>query len=316
MDDHAEPAVGDAAMGGGASAAGGRFRLVDAGLLLGAAAIYGGIFPVNRLAAEAAWPPMGFALLQSLLAGVVLCAAMLLRGERFGVTAAHLRAYVVMGGLVVGLPIGLLVAAAPHLDASVLTLVLCLSPILTLLIGSIAGLERFDRATFFGMILGALGIAVIAVPQTGVIAADAVFWFLVALAAPVMFATANNCAKWLRPEGATSATMAAGTLLGAAAVSFVVVLVTRAAFLPPAFGAAALPPLVLATAINAVFFWLFFELVARIGPARFSLFNYLAVAAGILWSLIFFAEQPARLFWLALLLMVAGMYLALSRRPQ
>lgn len=309
------PDAGEAIRDGGQPAKA-RLRLVDAGLLVFAAAIYGGIFPVNRLAAEALWPPMGFAFAQSLLAGLVLTVAAMAARGGFAASAAHLRAYLVMGGLVVGLPIGILVAAAQHLDASVLTLVLCLSPILTLLIGSIAGLERFDRATFFGMILGALGIAVIAVPQTGVIAADAVFWFLVALAAPVMFATANNCAKWLRPEGATSATMAAGTLLGAAAVSFVVVLVTRAAFLPPAFGAAALPPLVLATAINAVFFWLFFELVARIGPARFSLFNYLAVAAGILWSLIFFAEQPARLFWLALLLMVAGMYLALSRRPQ
>lgn len=293
----------------------GRFRLVDAALLLCAAAIYGGIFPVNRLAAEAGWPPMAFALLQSLLAGVVVLALMLLRGERLAATTAHLRAYVVMGGLVVGLPIGVLVASAEHLDASVLTLVLCLSPILTLLIGSLAGLERFDRPTFLGMILGALGIAVIALPQTGVIAADAVFWFLLALAAPVMFAAANNCAKWLRPEGASSVTMAAGTLLGAAAVSFVVVLLSRGTWLPPVVGGQALPPLLLATFINAVFFWLFFELVARIGPARFSLFNYLAVASGILWSLIVFGEQPVPLFWVALLLMVAGMYLALSRRP-
>ena len=105
-------------MSGEAPAAAGRFRLVDAALLLGAAAIYGGIFPVNRLAAEAAWPPMAFAFLQALLAGVVVLVAMLLRGERFGVSAAHLRAYVVMGGLVVGLPIGILVAAGCILPRS------------------------------------------------------------------------------------------------------------------------------------------------------------------------------------------------------
>jgi drug/metabolite transporter (DMT)-like permease len=309
------PDAGEAIRDGGQPAKA-RFRLVDAGLLVFAAAIYGGIFPVNRLAAEAQWPPMGFAFAQSLLAGLVLAGVAMAAHGGFAASAAHLRAYLVMGGLVVGLPIGILVAAAQHLDASVLTLVLCLSPILTLFIGALAGLERFDRRTFAGMLLGAAGVAVIALPGAGVVGADGVFWFLVALTAPVMFATANNCAKWLRPPGASSMTMAAGTLLGAAAVAGVVMLALGSAVLPAADTSGGLLPIVLATAINAVFFWLFFELVARIGPARFSLFNYLAVAAGILWSLVAFHEKPASLFWVALLLMVAAMYLALSRTPR
>ena len=129
-----------------------------------------------------------------------------------------------------------------------------------------------------------------------------------------MFATANNCAKWLRPEGASSTIMSAGTLLGGAAVSFVVMLGFGGAVAPPSLTVSSLLPLVLATAINATFFALFFEIVARIGPARFSLFNYLAVAAGILWSLAVFSEKPAGLFWIALVLMFGGMYVALSRR--
>lgn len=290
------------------------FRLADAALLLLAAAIYGAIFPVNRLAAEALWPAMGFAFAQSLVAGLMLT-VIAVAGGRFRASLAHLRAYVVLGGLVVGLPIGLLVAAARHLDASVLTLLLCLSPILTLFIGVLAGREQFDYRTLAGMLLGAAGVAVIAIPDAGVIDTDGVFWFLVALAAPVMFATANNCAKWLRPEGASSITMAAGTLLGAAVVAGVVMLFLGDVVLPADVTGRAVLPLVLATAINAAFFVLFFELVARLGPARFSLFNYLAVAAGILWSLVIFSERPAALFWVALLLMTAAMYLALSRKP-
>lgn len=290
------------------------FRLADAALLLLAAAIYGAIFPVNRLAAEALWPPMGFAFAQSLVAGLLLAVIAVTAG-RFKASLVHLRAYVVLGGLVVGLPIGLLVAAARHLDASVLTLLLCLSPILTLFIGVLAGREQFDYRTLAGMLLGAAGVAVIAIPDAGVIDTNGVFWFLVALAAPVMFATANNCAKWLRPEGASSITMAAGTLLGAAVVAGVVMLILGNVVLPADITGRAVLPLVLATAIDAAFFVLFFELVARLGPARFSLFNYLAVAAGILWSLVIFSERPAALFWVALVLMTGAMYLALSRKP-
>ena len=87
-----------------------------------------------------------------------------------------------------------------------------------------------------------------------------------------------------------------------------------ARFWPAETGAAQLLPLVLSALINAVFFWLFFVIVAAIGPARFSVFNYLAVAAGILWSMAIFGETPAPVFWLAAALMLAGMHVALRPR--
>lgn len=302
-------------MSDGTSAAG-RFSVTDAALLILAAAIYGAIFPVNRFAAEALWPPIGFAFLQSLLAGLALLVVLVMRREELPLRVPHLVTYLVIGGLVAGLPVGILVSAAAHLDASVLTLVLCLSPILTLLIGALAGLERFDRFTFFGMLLGTAGISLIVMPDTGIIDADAIGWFLLALLAPVMFATANNCAKWLRPAGASSAAMATGTLLGGAVVACAVMLWFGGSMMPSPLTPDGLLPLVLATTINAVFFWLFFAIVARIGPARFSLFNYLAVAAGVLWSLAIFSERPSVLFWAALILMLSGMYLALSRKAR
>lgn len=291
------------------------FRLADVALLPLAAVIYGGIFPVNRLAAEALWPPMGFAFAQSLLAGLVLAFAVIVSGGRLAVSGAHLRVYLIMGGLVVGLPIGILVSAAPHLDASVLTLVLCLSPILTLFIGALAGLERFDRRILLAMLLGAAGVVLVALPGVGATGTGSIFWFLIALVAPVMFATANNCAKWLRPPQTPSVMMAAGTLMGAAVVAGVVMLALGSDLSPARWSGETMLPLALATTINAIFFFLFFHLVAAIGPARFSLFNYLAVAAGILWSMIVFDERPVASFWIALILMLAAMYLALSRKP-
>jgi drug/metabolite transporter (DMT)-like permease len=73
-------------------------------------------------------------------------------------------------------------------------------------------------------------------------------------------------------------------------------------------------PLAAATVINAVFYVLFFETIRIMGPARFSFFNYLAVAAGVIWSMIVFREQPASLYWLAIVIMFGGMYLALGRK--
>jgi len=284
-------------------------------LLLLAAVIYGAIFPVNRFAAEAGWPPLSFAFQQALFAGLLLLLAGLPFGIRYGVTASHLSAYGAIGGLVVGLPMGLLVAAASHLDASVVTLVLCLSPIFTLFIGALLGIERLSSTMLIGMLLGIVGIAVIVIPQTAVLREGTWGWFLLSLGAPVMFATANNLAKWMRPPATHSLSMASGTLLGAAAVSFVVMMLFGERMILPPSAPAQFWPLVAAIAINAAFYYMFFEIIRIMGPARFSFFNYLAVAAGIIWSMIVFREQPAGLYWLAIFIMFGGMYLALSKKP-
>lgn len=285
-------------------------------LLLLAAVIYGAIFPVNRFAAEAGWQPLSFAFQQALFAGLALLLAGVPAGIKPGMTGSHLKAYVAIGGLVVGLPMGLLVAAASHLDASVVTLVLCLSPIFTLFIGSLLGIERMSRTMLIGMLLGIVGIAVIVIPQSAVLREGTWGWFLLSLGAPVMFATANNLAKYMRPPATHSLAMASGTLLGAAAVALAVLLLfgERSMVLPPT-NPAQLWPLAAAAAINAAFYYLFFEIIRIMGPARFSFFNYLAVAAGVMWSMIVFHEQPAGFYWLAILLMFGGMYLALSRKP-
>jgi len=86
-------------------------------MLVMAALIYGGIFPVNRLAAEAGWPAMAFALMPAALGGVVLVGLGMITGVRISMAPRALFADVVIGGLVIGLPVGILVAAAGHLPA-------------------------------------------------------------------------------------------------------------------------------------------------------------------------------------------------------
>lgn len=287
-------------------------RLKAIMLLVTAAVLYGGIFPVNRLAAEAGWPAMGFALVPALAAGMLLLALNTILVGKLPITPRALLANVVIGGLVIGLPIGILVHVAEHLPASTVTLVLCLSPILTLIFATLAGSERFDLRVLFGMVLGTLGIVLIVWPESGILAAGGARWFILALLAPAMFALANNCAVWLRPPASLAVSMAAGTLLGGALIAALVAIVISSRIWPAEMTEAQMLPVALSTLIYAVFFWLFFYLIAEIGPARFSFFNYLAVAAGILWSIAIFGEAPSTAFWIAAVLMLTGMYLALS----
>ena len=106
-------------------------RAVPYLMLVGSAVIYGSIFSLNKIAAEAGLPPIGYAFWQSFVAGLALLIVTFVQRAPPGLGIVHLRAYVVIGALVFGLPVALLTYAAPNLPAGIMTLVLALSPPLT-----------------------------------------------------------------------------------------------------------------------------------------------------------------------------------------
>jgi drug/metabolite transporter (DMT)-like permease len=284
--------------------------------MLGAAAVvYGAIFPVNRVAAEAGWPPLAFAFFQTFVGGAAIALYLTLRGHRPAVSRRHVLAYLVIGAFAMALPSALLMQAAGHVPATLLTLVLSLSPVLTLLFAILTKLERFRIRALLAVALGFAGVVLIASPWSHAMTSSATNWFLLALLVPTMFAVSNVAASLLRPPDTTSATMAAGILIGGGLVVLPVALATGF-LLPPVVTPAAFWTVVFASAINAFTIVLFFEVVRRAGPTFFSLFNYVALPAGVLWSILAFGELPPPVFWLALAIMLAAVATALGgRRP-
>ena len=282
-------------------------------MLAAAAVIYGAIFTVNKLAATAGVPPLAYSFWQSFGAGVVLWLVLTLNGERLGVTRQHLVGYVVIGALVIGIPITLLTYIAPRLPAGVMTLVLALSPPFTFMLSVLGRLERFRVMGLFGLLCGFVGVVVMVAPGATLGSPDAWKWFLLALAAPLLFASSNVAAAVLRPPAASSAAMGAGVLFGSSLVLLPVMLITGQGWFPQAFDDGAIGTLI-AIAINAAFLVLFFEIIRRAVPTFFAQFNYLAVLAGVAWGGIVFGERLTLTFFLAMVLMFVGVFLSGYRR--
>ena len=282
-------------------------------MLAAAAVIYGAIFTVNKLAATGGVPPLAYSFWQSFGAGVVLWLVLTLNGERLGVTRQHLVGYVVIGALVIGIPITLLTYIAPRLPAGVMTLVLALSPPFTFMLSVLGRLERFRVMGLFGLLCGFVGVVVMVAPGATLGSPDAWKWFLLALAAPLLFASSNVAAAVLRPPAASSAAMGAGVLFGSSLVLLPVMLITGQGWFPQAFDDGAIGTLI-AIAINAAFLVLFFEIIRRAGPTFFAQFNYLAVLAGVAWGAIVFGERLTLTFFVAMVLMFAGVFLSGYRR--
>jgi drug/metabolite transporter (DMT)-like permease len=277
-------------------------------LLAAGALVYGAIFSVNKMAAVAATPPLAQGFWQSFGAGVLLWIILALKGEKLALGRVHLFSYLVIGALAVGIPMSLLTYAAPHLPAGLQTIVLALSPPLTFLLGMLARIERFRLPGLLGLAFGFVGVLVIIITLgLAASAPDAWQWFALSLIAPLLFACSNLAAALMRPPLSSSLSMAAGVLLGSSAMLIPMMVIAGQASVPTGAGAVAA---LMAAGINAVFFVLFFEIIRLAGPTFFAQFNYLAVLAGVAWSIAIFGERLSIYFFVAMLLMFAGVFLS------
>jgi drug/metabolite transporter (DMT)-like permease len=276
--------------------------------LVGAAIVYGAIFSVNKLAAAAGTPPLAQGFWQSLGGGLLLLIILALKGRKLALGRRHLLSYLVIGALAVGVPMSLLTYAAPHLPGGLQTIVLALSPPLTYFLGMLARIERFRVLGLLGLAFGFAGVLVIIV-GLGLeeSAPDAWRWFALSLIAPMLFACSNLAAALLRPPLSSSLSMAAGMLVGSSAMLIPIMAIAGPASVPTGAGAIAA---LIAASINAVFFVLFFEIIRLAGPTFFAQFNYLAVLAGVGWSIAIFGEGLSIYFFVAMLLMFAGVFLS------
>jgi drug/metabolite transporter (DMT)-like permease len=276
--------------------------------LVGAAIVYGAIFSVNKLAAAAGTPPLAQGFWQSLGGGLLLLIILALKGRKLALGRRHLLSYLVIGALAVGVPMSLLTYAAPHLPGGLQTIVLALSPPLTYFLGMLARIERFRVLGLLGLAFGFAGVLVIIV-GLGLeeSAPDAWRWFALSLIAPMLFACSNLAAALLRPPLSSSLSMAAGMLVGSSAMLIPIMAIAGQASVPTGAGAIAA---LIAASINAVFFVLFFEIIRLAGPTFFAQFNYLAVLAGVGWSIAIFGEGLSIYFFVAMLLMFAGVFLS------
>ncbi|MBT4427140.1 MAG: DMT family transporter [Rhodospirillaceae bacterium] len=284
-------------------------RFVPLIMLIATAVIFGALFSVNRFAIAGGVPPIAYAFWQSLGAGLALLFLALFTKSLPRLDLIYLRTYIVSGVLGIAFPISLLSIVAAKLPASALTLVLALSPPLTYLFALLLGMERFRIVCIIGILVGLAGVVLMVVPEASLPEPEMAGWLLLSLLAPVSFAMVNAFAGKFRPPEAPSVMLACGLLLASAVFLLPVMFATGQAYIPLGENGIGDWAVLMAVAINAAFWLLFFEIVRRAGSVFFSQFNYLAVLAGIAWAMLIFAERPSVYIWGALALLFLGLAL-------
>ncbi len=271
------------------------------------------LFSVNKIATEAGVPFFAYVFWYALGAGAVLFMIAAVRGELPRIDKAHLKAYGVAAALGFAFPFALLAFVAPKLPSGVAVLLVILTPAFTSLFSLLARLERLHLMSVGGLVLGIAGVLFIVVPSGSLPDADMAGWFLLALLAPICFAGLNVYVELHRPPETPSLSLSVGILLSAALMLLPLMLATGQLYVFP--GPVLDGDLALAGAVvvNILMWPLFYEIVKRTGAFLMSMINVVGVVAGILWSMVFFAERHSGFIWLAGGLMLIGLGLILAR---
>jgi drug/metabolite transporter (DMT)-like permease len=289
-----------------------RFGMYGPLLLLGT--LWGLNFSLAKVAAGGGGAPIGIALTATSIGAMILLATSRLKGLRLPIRRNYLAYYLMTGANGIALPSSTLYAAAFHLPAGVLSMLVATSTLLTYALALVLGMERREGRRLVGLGLGLLGVALLVLPGRSLAADVDPIWLGVGLVAPACYAVNTILGARLRPADGDNIGLACGMLLAAALILALIAV-------PSGLTVSLLPPwkvwhlaILILGCISGGAFILFFFILTRAGPVFFSQVGYIVTGTGVIWGMVLFGERHGLVVWLALAVIIAGIALVQPRQ--
>ncbi|MDI1260222.1 DMT family transporter [Aquabacterium sp.] len=278
------------------------------------AAIWGASFLFLRMAAPVVGP-VAVAALRVTGAALLLLPVLMLRGD-LARLKPWLPALMVSALLAYVLPFLGLSQAARSLPAGLLSILNATTPLWGALVGWWWAGERLSAGRLLGLAIGIGGVALLAADRSQIGSGAA--WPAVALclASTLMYALAVHHAKRYL-SGLSAVSVSAGSL-GCAALMLALPAwwlgpqpvqgpALRWEQVPAATWGAALGLAVLCTALA---YWMFYRLIARVGPTKALTVTFLIPVFGMLWGHLFLNEQVSASMMASTTVIVLGTLLS------
>jgi drug/metabolite transporter (DMT)-like permease len=286
-----------------------RIGLIGVLALLGAG--WGLTQPLSKIVVATGHGPLGIIFWQFLIATLFLTVIQAVRRRPFRTDRPALFIYIVIAVIGTLLPNGASYLAYRHLPSGIMSILISTIPMASFGLALALGNDRFSVPRLVGLGLGLAGIVLIVAPQESLTVANAHIWVLVALIAPAFYACeANFVGTW-----GTAGLGAIQVLHGASLVGMVLTLPLALAtgqFYPPILDSADLA-LIASSMIHALCYSLYVWLVGRAGATFASQCSYLVTGFGVLWAMALLSERYPATVWLALLLVLGGIFLVQPR---
>jgi drug/metabolite transporter (DMT)-like permease len=270
--------------------------------------------PLAKIAVSGGYRPLGLVFWQLVLGAALLGALTHLRGKRLPRKRAQIRLYVIIALVGTVLPNSASYAAAAHLPAGILAILLSLVPMFAFPVALSLGIDQFSWRRLLGLMAGLLGVLLIVGPDAGLPERAMIAFIPLALIAPFFYGIEGNVvAKW-GMYGADPVQVLYGASVVGAAVALPLALTTGQFIDPrPPWG---LPDaaVVLSASVHAIVYAGYVWMVGRAGSVFAAQVSYFVTGFGVIWSMLILGERYSAWIWAAMALMLLGLFLVQPRR--
>jgi drug/metabolite transporter (DMT)-like permease len=291
-------------------------RVFNIGALLVMGAAWGLTVPLAKIAVSTGHQPFGLIFWQLIVVTAVLGGITLARRKPLVLSPTYWRLFAMVALFGALIPDVVYYTAAAELPAGILSIILASMPLFALPIALALGVDRFAWRKLLGLCFGLSGILLLIGPQASLPEAAMWAFVLLALFAPLSYATEGNLVDLWGTQGLD----AMQTLFGASVMGLVVTF-------PLAIGSGqwinplnslglAEAALVLSSVLHGLVYAGYVWLVGRAGSVFAAQLSYLVNGFGVLWSMMILGETYSMWVWAALGLMVCGVAMVNPRPKQ
>jgi drug/metabolite transporter (DMT)-like permease len=271
-------------------------------------------FPILKFAARSGLPYSGIAAATICGVALALLAISLARGRLPVFRSRTIRFYCVCAFLGYLVPYFLALFATGRIDAGIVTLITSTSPIITLCLAALVGIERVSAIRVLGIGLGLISVLFLIVPQVDRVDSAALTAMILAFGVPVSYSSYHVYLSKRWPPGFDSFQVACGEALVALGLMLPLFLTTGGGATLDSGWTDAHWAILAMVAITTIDCYLYFEIVRLAGPVFVSQANFITVIAGVLWAMLLHGERPSGWLWMSLVFLVASLFLLVIGR--
>ena len=274
---------------------------------------WGSTQPLGKIAASGGKGPYALILGQLVVCVVVLGAIALVRRKGLVWTRAALQFYLVVAVLGTLVPNATFYISVARLPAGIMSILISTVPLMAFPLSLALGIDRFEGKRVVGLALGLLGVALIAVPSTGLPDPSMAAFIPLALIGPLFYAMEGTYVARFGTAGMDPLQ----AMFGASVAGLVlcVPLTWASGQWTNPFAPWGTPTMALigSSMLHALLYSAYVAIAARAGAVFATQSAYIVTLAGLCWAMALLGEQFSAWVWAAMVVMMAGMAMVQPR---
>ena len=267
-------------------------------------------FSMLKRAGQGGYSDLTLITLALVLLSIAFLAVSAARGELVRPEKRLLAFFLITAFLGYIIPLGATLYAASVVDAGVLTMIACLSPVIAVAAALVLGVESVSFRRFIAVGLGCISVGLIMLPEFEMQGFGQLPWITVAVVVPLCYGFESIYVSRFWPAGMTPLQAVTGETVAAALILLPFFLVHDDPEFRSVTWSGAEFALLVFVAAGVIEGVAYFRIIQSSGAVFVNFGSFVGLISGICWGMILFNESHGPSIWIAVVLLVVALALA------